>query len=201
MTDYNNKYSSAECYFGKNPHSLVVDLTKHLLKNAKILDLGAGEGKNAIYLAKQGFDMVALDSSEVGIKKIKQLAQQLDLQINAEVDDVINFLDKGGTYDAIIGINVLQFLKQSDINNVIEKIKIRTNIDGFNAIVSFIAPDDEKKQVAINKNRYLFNKGELKKYYDKWDVLKYVEKWSEWETHGEDSHQHYIVSLLAQKRN
>jgi tellurite methyltransferase len=201
MADYNNKYSNTECYWGANPHSLVVELAKLLPAGAKILDLGAGEGKDAIYLVEQGFDITAVDSSKIGIKKIKQLAQQQDLSIKVKVDDIISYLDKCGTYDAIIGINVLQFLKQNDINKVIENIQSKTNSEGFNALSAFVMPSRYKKEIPINKGRYLFKQKELQKYYAKWNFIEYAEKWSKWERHGEAPHRHYMVHLLAQKNN
>lgn len=199
MPDYNEKYSNAECYWGKKPHSLVVELSKYLKPGAKILDLGAGEGRDALFLSKNGFNVTAVDNSEVGINKINQLAQELNLKIKTEVSDILDFLDKCDNYDAVIAINVLQFIKQVDINKAIEKIQAKTNHEGFNAIASFVAPDPEKKQNAIAKNRYAFDEGELKNYYSKWDFLQYMEKWSEIETHGQEPHRHYMVWLLAQK--
>lgn len=46
---------------------------------ARALDLGAGEGRNALYLAQQGFDVLALDAAEAGLERIRQRAEAANL--------------------------------------------------------------------------------------------------------------------------
>lgn len=60
--------------FGLKPNKTIKQMWKKFPKNGNILEVGCGEGKNSLFLAKQGFIVDAFDISENGIKKAKYLA-------------------------------------------------------------------------------------------------------------------------------
>lgn len=199
MMDYNSRYSKKEFYWGIKPHKLVINSINYLPPNAKVLDLGCGEGKNSFYLAKKGFDVTCVDISKEGIKKLQNFAKKEKLKIKAYVSDAELYLNSCEEFDAIFCINILQFINQKNILSVIDKIKSKTKLNGINTIASFIVKTEKQKQMALSKGRYFFDKGELKKIYKDWKILFYEEKLGDWETHGESKHRHFTVKLIAQK--
>lgn len=198
--DYDSRYSKKEFYWGMKPHNLVVDSIQHLPSNAKVLDLGCGEGKDSFFLAKNNFDVTAIDFSEEGIKKLNKFAKKEKLNIKADVSDVETYLQDCGEFDAIFAMDVLQFIDQKNIFNVIKKIQSRTKPEGLNVIASFVAENPRQKKMILSKGRYFFDEGELKKLYKDWKILFYEEKLDDWETHGEPRHRHFTVKLIAQKK-
>ncbi|NOY15198.1 MAG: methyltransferase domain-containing protein [bacterium] len=199
LADYNLKYLQKGLYWGLKPHSLVVDSVKFLPLNAKILDLGCGEGRNSLFLAGKGFDLTAIDIAEEGIKKLKKFAKKENLNINAYVSDVKSYLKNCQEFDAIFGINVLQFIDQNNIFSVIKKTQSKTKPNGLNVVASFIATSQKAKKAPAAKGRYLFGKGELKKLYKDFQILFYEEKMGDWETHKQPRHRHFVVRLIAKK--
>lgn len=197
--EYDSKYSSEKFYWGTEPDRLVVELAGRLKSGSSVLDIGSGEGRNAVFLAKSGFDVTAVDISENGIMKTKKLAEVCNVQIKTYMMDVIEFLSKSPEYDAILCMNVLQFFNADKIKLAIDIIKEKTSLKGINVIVSFIAENKRMKEEAQPRNMYLFDKGELKRFYDDWKLLEYREFLGGIETHGEKPHRHYIVELIAQK--
>ena len=181
------------------PHSLIVKLVNELQKNSTILDLGCGEGKDSVYLAKKGFKVTAVDFSKESIHKTKQLAEQNDLNIKTVNSKIKSFLEYHNYFDAIVCINSLQFIDQKEIKETVDLIKSRTNQNGFNVISSFVAQNEIMKKKAKWNEIYLFDKGELKKIYQNWKIIFYEEKLGAWESHGGKPHKHYIVNLIAQK--
>ncbi len=196
---YNSKYAKKEFYWEMKPHNLVVDSIKHLPSNAKILDLGCGEGKNSFFLAKKGFEVTAVDISEGGIKKLKEFARKEKLKIKTDVSDIKSFLNDCDRFDAIFCMNILQFIDKKNIFSIIKKIKLKTKQKGLNVIASFIAKDSKQKERVLLKGRYFFDKGELKELYKDWKILFYEEKLGKWETHGEPRHRHFVVRLISKK--
>lgn len=198
--DYDLKYSKKEFYWGNKPHGLVVDSVKYIPLNSDVLDIGCGEGKDSLFLAKKSFNVTAVDISKVGIKKLKYFTKKEELKIKCVVSDIKCFLDTSDDFDVIFGMNVLQFMTQKNILSIIEKIKLKTKKNGFNVISSFIAETDKQKKFIFSKGYYFFDEGELGKLYKDWKIIFYEEKLGDWETHGEPEHRHFKVQLIAQKQ-
>lgn len=190
---YNKKYKNNKFYWGKKPNFLIIQLKNILPPGSTILDLGSGEGQNTIYLAKHGFQVTAIDLSKIGIEKTKQWAKKENLKIETKINNVINIIKSSKKFDAIIAINIIQFIPHDKIPYFIKRIKTKTKPNGFNIINTFI---NHK-----NNQKYFFNKNDLTKYYSDWKIIKYQEKLGKWETHGEKLHRHYLVKLIAQKKS
>lgn len=76
--------------YGENANDFLVACAANLPRG-KALSLGEGEGRNAVHLAKLGFDVTAVDFSEVGLKKAHTLAQQHGVQIQCIRADLADF--------------------------------------------------------------------------------------------------------------
>ena len=77
--------------FSNKPNSTITEF-EHLISNpSKVLDVGCGEGQNAIYLAQQGHHVDAFDLSENGIAKIKHICELSHAQVNAFVADLTTY--------------------------------------------------------------------------------------------------------------
>ena len=72
---FNSAYSTDKFFWGIKPNSLLVQAVKYV-REGKALDIGAGEGRDAIFLAKNGLEVTAIDISQEGLNKVKQLAKQ-----------------------------------------------------------------------------------------------------------------------------
>jgi len=198
--DYDSRYSKKEFYWGLKPHNLVVDSIQHLPKNSKVLDLGCGEGKDSFFLAKNNFNVTAIDFSEEGIRKLNAFAKKEKLNIKTDVSDVKSYLQDCEKFDAIFAMNVLQFIDEKNIFKTIQQIQSKTKPKGLNVIASFVAETPKQKKMVLSKGRYFFDEGELKELYKDWKILFYEEKLGDWETHGEPRHRHFTVKIIAQKK-
>ena len=198
--DYDSRYSKKEFYWGLKPHNLVIDSIQHLSSKAKVLDLGCGEGKDSFFLAKNNFNVTAVDFSEKGIRKLNDFAKKEKLDITTDVSDIKSYLEDCEKFDAIFVMNVLQFIDGKNISNVINQIQSKTKPNGLNVIASFVAETPKQKKMVLSKGRYFFDESELKELYKDWKILFYEEKLGDWETHGEPRHRHFTVKIIAQKK-
>lgn len=139
-----------------------------LAPKSTILDLGAGEGRHAIYLAQQGHLVTAVDFSETGLKKAEQRAAENNVTIETTIANIADrsFLNRLGNYDVIIAANSLQFLTPEDADHVLQVMKEKTNPQGYIAISSF-------RGVSPAYKRYHDN--ELKHLFSDWDEIYYNE--------------------------
>ena len=67
---WNGKFSKVDYFYGTKPNEFLASQLE-LLKNHKtLLCLGEGEGRNAVFFAKNDFDVLAIDASDVGLEKL-----------------------------------------------------------------------------------------------------------------------------------
>lgn len=98
---WDKKYSTEVYLFGEKPISFLVD-NVHLLPKGKVLDIAMGEGRNGVYLATQGFEVLGLDISEKGLTKAHKLAEKNNVTIETKVVDLENFTLEPNTYEVIL---------------------------------------------------------------------------------------------------
>ncbi len=98
---WNSKFSRDGFLYGIEPNSFIKDNSHLIEKNSKVLCLGEGEGRNALFLAKQGLHVEALDASDIGLKKLQKRALDENCAITVRHTLIENWqaLHK---YDAII---------------------------------------------------------------------------------------------------
>lgn len=101
-TNYEKWYSTEDYYWGVEPSDFLNELIKLCPPETgkKVLDIGCGEGKDAVYMAQMGYDVSAFDLTENGIRKTINLAKSKNVSINAYVDD-INTFDIREQYDIV----------------------------------------------------------------------------------------------------
>ena len=110
-TNYEKWYEGDEYYWGLEPGSFLEDLINLCppSEDKKVLDIGCGEGKDAVYMAQKGYDVTAFDLTENGIRKTVSLAKNKGVKINAYVDD-INTFTTDEQFDIIYSTGTVQYL-------------------------------------------------------------------------------------------
>ena len=98
---WNKRYSSEEYFFGKEPNDFLKEQIGKI-KHGKALFLGEGEGRNSVYAAKLGWNVDAIDVSDVGKEKALKLAEENETSINYIIDDVFTRDYSNENYDAIV---------------------------------------------------------------------------------------------------
>ena len=116
----------------ENWQTLFNDIRKS--KPGKALDLGAGEGTDAIKLAMMGFEVDAVEGSVVGSEKIENIAKRAGVRINVINQNIEDF-ESPNTYDVVICNGVLHYVQ--DKLSVLHKIDRLTSNEGFTLISLF----------------------------------------------------------------
>lgn len=168
-------YCKPEDYFPKkynsNPvHSEVLE-AMDTVKPCKALDLGCGQGRNALFLAQHGFDVTAVDQNELSLEILQSIVEQEDLEMLVGTYD-INSASIGKTYDFIVSTVVLMFLQADRIPSIIQNMQEQTSIGGYNLIVCAMDTEDYPCSVHFP---FTFKEGELANYYKDWELMKYNE--------------------------
>ena len=100
---WNDRYLKDEFIYGKEPNKFFEEEVNKL-NPGKILMLGEGEGRNAVYAASLGWIVDAVDQSQTGKAKAMQLSSERKVKINYYVEDLYSFTPKLNYYDAAVFI-------------------------------------------------------------------------------------------------
>lgn len=103
---WDDRYSSAELVYGAEPNEFLAAAAAKFPAHGRGLDIGAGEGRNALFLASRGLDVLAVDQSEVGMRKAQRIAQQRGLTLRTQAADLKDFSAPSGSFDVISSICV-----------------------------------------------------------------------------------------------
>jgi SAM-dependent methyltransferase len=99
-TVWNERYSAADLVWSAEPNRFLPPEVAGL-PPGRALDVACGEGRNAIWLARQGWDVVAVDFAEAGIAKGRRLAAEAGVAIDWVVADVTTW-EPPGSFDLVI---------------------------------------------------------------------------------------------------
>ena len=102
---WDERYSGDGYAYGTEPNEFLVESFSHIPKG-KVLSVAEGEGRNAVFLAKQGYDVTAVDGSAVGLEKAKRLADENGVVLELIQVDLADFDPGENKWDGIVSIFV-----------------------------------------------------------------------------------------------
>ncbi|KAA0548986.1 methyltransferase domain-containing protein [Bacillus sp. BGMRC 2118] len=121
----------------KGPDENLVDYFDRGFEPRKALDLGCGPGRNAIYMAKKGCQVDAIDISEKAIEWVNERAMEEDVEINLYCDSVFNFEFEEQSYDFIYDSGLFHHLAPHRRLTYIKILKKALKKDGKFGLVCF----------------------------------------------------------------
>ena len=101
---WNERYNGAEYVFGTEPNDFLTEVFENIPAGGRVLCLAEGEGRNAVFLAEQGYKVTAMDLSEVGLNKALKLASDKGVDIKIEVADLADYQFGEAQWDGIVSI-------------------------------------------------------------------------------------------------
>lgn len=172
---YEKLYSETKNAFGggKNePTTFVTKLAEHL-KSGTVLELGAGQGRNSLWLARQGLVVDALELSETGANDIRQNSEKEHLPVSVRSADVREGFE--GEYDAVVSTYMTHHLTRDEMLKVIERMKAHTKPGGYNVLEAFTKDGDFFREKPAT-DKFYPELGELRSLYRDWEIVDYREQ-------------------------
>ena len=105
-TFWDERYAENGFAYGTEPNIYLQSMVKYLLPGQRVLVIGDGEGRNGVWLATQGLDVVAVDQSNVGLEKAQRLATEKGVSIETVCADLTSWQWPENEYDAVVIIYV-----------------------------------------------------------------------------------------------
>lgn len=198
---YDKLYASQEYYWGKKPSKMCDKVIEIVRPNPnfrpRLLDLGCGEGRNAVYFAQHGFDVVGLDASLPGLKKTERYAKEAGVQVKTIQANITSYT-LVDTYDVIFSTGVLQYLPQEVREQRFQNYKDSTSPNGINALSVFVKKPFIPRAPDAEETAYPYKSGELPGYYWDWEIPYSIEEIFDCMSSGVP-HRHAVNRIIAKK--
>ncbi|AFH61799.1 SAM-dependent methyltransferase [Paenibacillus caseinilyticus] len=167
-------YKQEAYYWGKEPNELAKRVPAFIPEERrpgkKLLDLGAGEGRDSVFLAKLGFDVLAMDFASEGLAKARRLAEEAKVSIRTLEGDLNDWM-LPLSVDVIYSIGTLQYLHPENRPRQFRHWQDRTAAGGLHVLFAFTRHPDVETAPDWGKNEYLYEPQELESCYPHWDTL------------------------------
>ena len=164
---WDRKYETEAYIFGKEP---VGFLREHidLLPRGKALDVAMGEGRNAVFLAKNGFNVDGCDISEIAVKKALDLAKENNVKIHTFVADLETYKLPKDTYDVIACFYYLQ-------RGLVPQMKEALKLGGMIIYETYTIENRERGFEGPKNKDYLLKPNELLDLFKDLKIIYYRE--------------------------
>lgn len=185
-------YAGDEYYWGREPNDLARRSLELLSPDAtgglRAVNIGAGEGRDAVLFAVHGLEALAIDLAPNGLRKAVRLTREKGVDLRVDQGDV-NTLSLLGTFDLVYSIGTIQYVEPANRRAWFDHLKEHTAAGGINALFAFI--EDPKLSPAPDwgTDEYLYAPGELRDYYAEWSIL-YSRSFTFDDDSGGVPHQH-----------
>jgi tellurite methyltransferase len=196
ISPYEDDYQKNDYYWGIVPSTMCLKILELLPpeRQIKILEIGCGEGKDAVFLARCGYDVSAFDISEAGLEKTKRLADKANVYVRTFRANLCDYrLDE--KYDVIYSSGVLHYMKPELCDEIMTNYKANVNENGIVALHVFVEKPFIKRKSQV-RTVFLWKSGQLFTYFHDW----YIEYCTEYVfdcNSGGIPHQHAANRLFA----
>lgn len=156
----------------------------------KFLDLGCGLGRHSIYFAKKGYEVNSVDLSDYAVSNLRNWAAKENLNIKAEICDMLKLPFEDNSFDCIVAYNVIYHTDTEGFLKVLKEIK-RVLKSGGELFITLISKNtysyqnaDEYKRVdrntilrnedktEMNVPHFYVDLEDIKEYFSEFDFVK-----------------------------
>jgi len=183
---WDERFGSKEFALGKEPNPFLKKHI-HLLPKGKALDMATGEGRNAVFLAQNGFEVDAVDISEKGLKKTRKLAREKGVKVNALLVDLDHYEIERDRYNLIANF---YFLKR----RLIPRIRKGLKNGGRVIFETYLLEHRTLASGGPKQAKYFLKPNELLGLFKNFRILFYREG-----IFREGGRRKAVASLIAQK--
>lgn len=198
---YDDGYRECPCFWGTEPGSFVRLLSSCIqsFQGVEALDAGCGEGKNAVFLAKAGAVVDAIDVSALAIENGRRCWPEY-ASIRWRVADVREIELPKARYSVVVSYGLLHCMSSTaEVLDVLANLQGATRVGGYNVICAF---NDRKQELHAHPGFLpcLLSHSAYMAAYSLWEVLRASDSdLTETHPHNNLKHTHSMTRILARR--
>ena len=184
-TYYSDLYKNDEYYWGTEPTPFCYQVIEKYppTRYLKLLEIGCGEGRDAVFFARNGYDVSAFDIEEKGVEKAKLLAAKFNVPLMVFCADMLTYTP-ACLYDVVYASRTLIYLPEHRREDFFNHYKKYTKPGGIHAFMTHVFKPSVKKAPDADEPEFFMKSGELFTYYTDWDFLLFEEKIIDYNSSG-----------------
>ena len=172
---YDELYSTCDHYFGSEPDRLLTDHFRQLDLARPVLDVGAGQGRHAVFLAREGYVIDALEPSRVAVEALRAVAQKENLPLTAYQVTFEEFTARPQSYSGLLLFGLIQELQWPSIHLLIERARLWLGAGGLIFVTAHTTEDPAYQRISqgrsIGKNSFTIPDGGVRTYLEPDEVV------------------------------
>ncbi|MFW9914154.1 MAG: class I SAM-dependent methyltransferase [Candidatus Thorarchaeota archaeon] len=215
LSPWEEAYREASSLWGLEPERTLVKYAR-LIPRGPVLDLGIGEGRNALFFAKLGYPVEGIDLSETAIARCLDRARQANPPLSARVADLRSMTIPPAKYALIIGAWVLQFFRKAEVEAIAEQLQAGL-IDGRLVYAIVFSREDpgyrefQTQHEPVDGETHTFYNADMKTYIHYFSRGEFTARFAGLspvycmegkltELDSGEPHHHGVIEFLGQKR-
>jgi cyclopropane fatty-acyl-phospholipid synthase-like methyltransferase len=171
---WDQRYAAPGYIFGTEPNRFLVSQRELFRPGMRVLDIACGEGRNAVWLAQQGCEVVAMDIAPLGLEKARRLAEARQVRVEFDLADVRRWDWQPEAFDAVVSI-FIQFAAPTERARVFEGMQRTLRPDGWLVIQGYTPKQLEYKTGGPPQAEHMYTEPMLRAAFAAMDIVHLCE--------------------------
>lgn len=196
---WNGRFSAEQYVFGTEPNEFLAMQKSWLKPGMTALSIADGEGRNSVWLARQGLKVTAFDFTPAGVAKARRLAEQAGVTVDYRQADILQWDWKAAKYDVVAAI-FWQFATPGERRTICAGL-IETLAPGGRLILAGYTP----RQIAFGTGgpkqpEHMYTEALLRDAFASLEIETLVERDAEVNEGPGHSGMSALIEMVARKR-
>jgi tellurite methyltransferase len=214
--NYDSSYEKDEALFGAKESRLLVKCAELIPDDARVLDLGIGQGRNALPLARRGCHVTGIDTSGVAVDTVNRLAGEENLPLETHLQNFMDY-EPDRSFDVVLCFGLMQMLNLQECASLVDRLHHWTRPGGALFLTAWHMEDPSFdtlckewerrsgrsfRSLDGEMNRLFLEKGEILKLFFRWEVEYHWEGLGKLHKHGAGKRERHgdVEAVLIRPR-
>ena len=195
---WNQRYAVEEYVFGTEPNAFLTEQAHRFTPGQKVLAVADGEGRNGVWLARQGLDVLAVDVSPPALEKARKLAARHGVTLETELADLFAWEWGEERFDAVVAI-FIQFVAEEGRRTLHRLMRQALKPGGLILLQGYTPKQLEYKTGGPSERANLYTAEDLRGEFADLEILHLREHESEIDEGAGHRGMSALVEMVAHK--
>lgn len=192
------RYAGADYIFGTEPNAFLASNAGLIQQGMRALAVADGEGRNSVWLAKQGARVHAVEVSPIALEKARALAQTRGVTIQFEEANLLDWHWPEAEYDLVVAI-FIQFASPAQREHIIAGIRRALKPGGLLILQGYTPKQIEFATGGPSSVENMYTESLLRGWFGDWRI-RHLREHEDFVSEGTHHHgQSALIDLIAQK--